>query len=73
MISYKPLTETLKERGMKRSDLRKHMSSATIAKLANNETLSLKTIGTICEILNCKIENVVEYIPENEVEINENV
>lgn len=42
MISYEPLTNTLKERNMKRSDLRQHMSSATIAKLANNEFLSLK-------------------------------
>lgn len=68
MISYEPLTNTLKERNMKRSDLRQHMSSATIAKLANNEFLSLKTIDTICQVLHCRIEDVAIYVEEKEDE-----
>lgn len=68
MISYEPLTKTLQERGMKRTDLLPYMSSATIAKLANNEFLSLKTVNTICRVLHCRIEEVVIYIEENEDE-----
>ncbi len=68
MISYEPLTKTLQERGMKRTDLLPYMSSATIAKLANNEFLSLKTVNTICRVLHCRIEDVVIYIEENEDE-----
>lgn len=68
MISYEPLTKTLQERSMKRTDLLPYMSSATIAKLANNEFLSLKTVNTICRVLHCRIEDVVIYIEENEDE-----
>lgn len=68
MISYEPLTQTLKERGMKRSDLRRYMSSATVAKLANNEVLSTKTLDTICKVLHCRIENVAVYVEEQEDE-----
>ncbi|MDO5409897.1 MAG: helix-turn-helix transcriptional regulator [Lachnospiraceae bacterium] len=66
MISYEPLIKTLQERGIKRSDLRQHMSSATIAKLANNEFVSLKTIDTICRLLHCRVDEVIVYIEENE-------
>lgn len=66
MISYEPLIRTLKERNMKRSDLRAYMSSSTVTKISNNEFLSLKTIHTMCEILHCQIEDIVMYIDENE-------
>ena len=68
MISYEPLSKTLKERGMKRTDLLPYMSSATLAKLANNEITSLKTVNTICQVLHCQIEDVVVYIDENKAE-----
>lgn len=66
MISYEPLLKTLKKRNMKRSDLRAYMSSSTVAKISNNEFLSLKTIHTMCEILHCQIEDIVMYINEDE-------
>ena len=61
MISYEPLIETLKRKNMKRTDLLPYMSSATLAKLANNEFVSLKTINTICQVLGCQIQDVVIY------------
>lgn len=66
MISYEPLLKTLKKRNMKRSDLRAYMSSSTVAKISNNEFLSLKTIHTLCEILHCQIEDIVMYVNEDE-------
>lgn len=66
MISYEPLLKTLKKRNMKRSDLRAYMSSSTVAKISNNEFLSLKTIHTMCEILHCQIEDIVMYVNEDE-------
>lgn len=68
MISYEPLTKTLKERGMKRTDLLPYMSSSTLAKLANNEVLSMKTINIICKVLHCRIEDVAVYVEEQENE-----
>ena len=67
MISYEPLFKTLQERGMKRTDLLPYMSSATLAKLANNEFISLKTVNTICQVLHCQIEDVVVYIEETKL------
>lgn len=66
MISYEPLKQTLKERGMKRSDLRTYMSSKTIAKLSKNDIISMKTIDIICKVLHCRIEDVVVYIEDKE-------
>ena len=68
MISYEPLNKTLKERNMKRTDLLPYMSSATLAKLTNNEFISLKTVNTICEVLHCRIEDVAVYVEEQKDE-----
>ena len=68
MISYEPLNQTLKERNMKRTDLLPYMSSRTLAKLANNEVVSVKTLDTICKVLRCRIEDVVVYVEEPEDE-----
>lgn len=68
MISYEPLTKTLKEKGMKRTDLLPYMSSSTLAKLANNEVLSTKTLNTICKVLCCRLEDVAVYVEESEDE-----
>lgn len=64
MISYEPLTQTLKERNMKRTDLLPYMSSATLAKLANNEFVSMKTVNTICRVLRCNVQDVAVYIED---------
>ncbi|MBP3469443.1 MAG: helix-turn-helix transcriptional regulator, partial [Lachnospiraceae bacterium] len=51
-------------RNMKRTDLLPYMSSSTLAKMANNEFLSLKTVNTICKVLHCRIEDVAVYVEE---------
>lgn len=68
MLSYEPLTKTLQERNMKRTDLLPYMSSRTLAKLANNEVLSTKTLDAICRVLHCRIEDVAVYVEEQEDE-----
>lgn len=68
MISYEPLNKTLKERNMKRTDLLPYMSSRTLAKLANNEVLSVKTLDTICKVMHCRIEDVAVYVEDQEDE-----
>ena len=64
MISYKPLFRLLLERDMTKTDLRKAIgfSTTTLAKMSKGEYLSLETIENICKYLNCKIENVVEFL-----------
>ncbi len=65
MISYKPLFILLIERNMTKTQLRESVSfsTATLAKMSKNEYISLETLENICAYLNCRVENVIEFIP----------
>jgi len=54
-ISYQPLWNTLKERGMRKEDLRLAAGLTTnmIANMGKGEHISMKTLLRICEALNC--------------------
>lgn len=67
MISYQPLFVTLAKKGMTKSDLRTalNMGFGTIAKMGKNQYISLENIDKICLYLNCKVEDVIEVIPND--------
>lgn len=67
-FSYKPLWRQLFERDMTKEQLRTALkiSPATIAKMGKGEKISMDVIGRICSYLNCKIEEVVEFVPDDE-------
>ena len=56
MISYEGLTEQLRNKGIKKTDLTQAigLSSRTIAKIARGEKLSVNTLRRIAEYLNCE-------------------
>lgn len=64
--SYKPLEITL----IKRDKLKKHLreeagiSGTTLAKMSNGGFVSLEVIARICDYLDCRIEEVVEFVPD---------
>lgn len=64
MISYKPLLRLLLERDMSKTELREVVgfSTATLAKISKNEYISMETLEKICKHLNCKVENIIEFI-----------
>lgn len=65
-ISYKPLWRMLLEKDMSKMDLLSvtKISTYTLSKLSKNEPLKIDTIKKICEAMNCNIENVIEFLPE---------
>ena len=67
-FSYNNLWKVLAEKNMTKEDLKKAtgMSSATIAKLGKNENINMKSLEKICEVLECNIEDVIEFVPEDE-------
>lgn len=67
MISYKPFWDTLHASGESTYTLIKNhrVSSSTIDKLRKNKPLNTTTINDLCRILNCKVENVMIYIPSD--------
>lgn len=62
MIRYYKLFDMLNKRDMKLSDLRKIISSATVAKLKKGEYISGEVIDKICEYLDCQPGDIMERI-----------
>ena len=63
-ISYKKLWHLLLDKNMTKLDLRKltGISTTTIQKLTKDESVGVDILLRICEKLDVKIENVVEFI-----------
>ena len=66
-ISYQPLWNTLKERGMRKEDLRLAAGLTTnmIANMGKGKNISMETLVRICEALNCGITNVIKLEQDN--------
>lgn len=60
-ISYQPLWRTLKERSMRKADLRLAAGLTTnmIANMGKGEHISMKTLLRICGALECDISDVI--------------
>lgn len=43
-----------------------HISSSTIDKLRRNRPLTTTTLNDLCRILECRIEDIMEYIPSDD-------
>ena len=65
-VNYNPLWHLLIERALKKKDLREltGISTNTLAKLGKNQDVSTSIIARICEALDCKVEDVIEFIPD---------
>lgn len=68
MISYQRFWETLCKSGESTYTLikRYHVSSSTIDKLRKNKPLTTTTINDLCRILECRVEEIMEYIPSED-------
>lgn len=65
-ISYKPLWHLLLEKDMKKLELRDlvGMSNNTLARLGKNEGVSMDVLERICIALDCRIEDIVEFVKD---------
>lgn len=66
-VCYKKLWKLLIDRDMLKKDLRisAGISTNAIAKLGKNEDVSTEILGKICKVLECNIEDIVEYVSED--------
>lgn len=66
MISYNPLWKFLIDKGMTKSEFRNlcNISKQTLTEMNKNNNISLKTIDRICKILQCRIEDIIEYVED---------
>lgn len=66
MIRYDPLWGTMKKRGVSQYKLLKdyHFSAGQLSRLRKNENVSTYTLNTLCKILDCTLEDVAVYLPD---------
>ena len=64
MLSFKPLWKQLIDKNMTKTDLRKkiEISPTTLATMGKDEYIAMSILDKICKTLNCKIEDVIQYV-----------
>ncbi len=65
-ISYNKLWKMLIDKNMNKQDLKNAtgISSASIAKLGKGENITTDILLKICEVLDCRLEDIMETIKE---------
>ena len=66
MIAFDKLWDLMKEKGISTYKLREEcgIDSKTVRRLKANDNMETKTLNKLCAALNCKIEDIIEYIPD---------
>lgn len=66
MIVFDKLWETMKLKGISTYVLRERcgIDSKTVRRLKANENIETKTLDKLCNALDCKIEDITEYIKD---------
>lgn len=67
MISYEPLFQTMKEKGITGYRLGKlGFPQSNYYALKRGENVSTHTINQLCKILRCDVSNVMKYVEDEE-------
>ena len=66
MITYDPLGETMRQKGITTYTLIKNysFSRGTLDSLKHNRNISTATLNDLCKILSCNVEDVLRYVPD---------
>lgn len=67
MIVFNKLWKTMEKQGVSTYMLREKcgIDSKTIRRLKANENIETKTLDKLCSALNCKIEDIAEFIKDS--------
>ena len=68
MIRFDRLWKTMELKGVSTYFLRENcdIDSRTIRRLRANDNMETKTLNRICEVLDCKLEDIAEYVKDEE-------
>lgn len=66
MITFNKLWETMKKKGVSTYVLREKykIDTRTIRRLKANENTTTDTLNALCEILDCSLQDIVEYVKD---------
>lgn len=69
-FSYNKLWKLLIDRGIKKKDLGEmaDISATTIAKFGNGGNVNTKALLAICNVLNCDVGDIMEFVPDKKQE-----
>ena len=69
MICYDRLWQTMKERGITQYDLYTHynINRSLINRLKHNQNGETNTVDRLCNILHCRVEDIMEHFPDDNV------
>ena len=68
MISYQPFYKTLYRKGITEYYLifKQGVTANTLHRMKHGQAITTKTLNTLCEILECRVEDILEYVPDPE-------
>lgn len=71
MISFEPLWETMKKKGISQYKLIKEykISTGQLDRLRKNGNVSTYTLDQLCRILDCRLEDVATYHHDTEAKL----
>ena len=69
MISFQPFRELIKERNISTYYLRNkcgqyNLDNKTIDRLMKDESVSTNTVDALCQIFDCRLEDIMEVFPD---------
>jgi DNA-binding Xre family transcriptional regulator len=67
VIKYDKLWETMKKRGVTQYDLYTHhnVTTSLLDRLRHNKNVEMYTIDRLCNILQCRVEDIMEHFPDD--------
>ena len=69
-VSYKKLFHLMIDKGMTNTQLQQKagFSANIITRLKRGGYISLESIESICQVMNCGVDDILEFIPEDKEE-----
>ena len=69
MIRYDRLWEPMKQRGVSQYALYTHhnINRSQLDRLRKNKNVEVNTIDRLCNILNCRVEDIMEHIHDDNI------
>jgi len=69
-VSYKKLFHMMIEKDMTNAQLMVlgNFSANIITRLKRNNYVSLETVETICKVMNCRVDDILEFLPDESAE-----
>lgn len=63
MITYEPFYETMERKGITEYNLifKNGISPGTIQRMRHGKNITLKTLDTLCFVMDCNISDIIEY------------